>query len=146
MAVERLDRRIDIEASLCVPVVPGAAGSRSTPADRSSPLFLSAVATRTRHARQTTIRVTSSHARAKPAARALAAVALFLRSLAQNAEQLTRLETWRAILSRAFRAFLKNRPIRPQRPHRPAAARPSGPTAAPRAFQIRAKPPRPPQA
>jgi len=41
----------------------------------SRPLFLSAIATRTRHARQTTIRVTSSHAKAKPAAKALAAVA-----------------------------------------------------------------------
>jgi len=79
----------------------------------SRPLFLSAIATRTRHARLTTIRVTSSHARAKPAARALAAVAIFLRGLAQNAEQLTRLQKWRAILSRAFRAFLNRRPIRP---------------------------------
>ena len=53
----------------------------------SRPLFLSAIATRTRHARQTTIRITSSHAKAKPAAGALAAVASFLRGLAQNAEQ-----------------------------------------------------------
>jgi hypothetical protein len=42
----------------------------------SRPLFLMAIATRTRHARQTTIRVTSSHAKAEPAAKALAAVAL----------------------------------------------------------------------
>ena len=79
----------------------------------SRPLFLSAIATRTRHARQTTIRVTSSHAKAKPAARALAAVALFLRGLAKNAEQLTDPQKWRAILSRAFRAFLNGRLIRP---------------------------------
>ena len=79
----------------------------------SRPLFLSAIATRTRHARQTTIRVTSSHAKAKPAARALAAVANFLRGLAQNAEQLTCLQKWRAILSRAFRALLNGRLIRP---------------------------------
>ena len=78
----------------------------------SRPLFLSAVATRTRHARQTTIRVASSHARARPAARALAAVAGFLRGLAKNAEQLTRLQTWRAILSRAFQAFLVGRLLR----------------------------------
>jgi len=78
----------------------------------SRPLFLSAIATRARHARQTTIRVTSSHAKAEPAARALAAVAAFLRSLARNAEQLTRLETWRAILSRAFQAFLNGRLLR----------------------------------
>ena len=78
----------------------------------SRPLYLSAIATRTRHARQTTIRVTSPHAKAKPAARALAAVAAFLRGLARNAEQLTRLETWRAILSRAFQAFLNGRLLR----------------------------------
>jgi hypothetical protein len=78
----------------------------------SRPLFLSAVATRARHARQTTIRVTSSHARAKPAARALAAAAVFLRGLAKSAEQLTRLQKWRAILSRAFQAFLNGRLLR----------------------------------
>ena len=78
----------------------------------SRPLFLTAIATRTLHARQTTIRVTSSHAKAEPAARALAAVATFLRGLAKNAEQLTRLQTWRAILSRAFQAFLNGRILR----------------------------------
>jgi hypothetical protein len=78
----------------------------------SRPLFLTAIATRTRHARQTTIRVTSSHAKAQPAARALAAVAAFLKSLARNAEQLTRLQTWAAILSRAFQAFLNGRILR----------------------------------
>ena len=78
----------------------------------SRPLFLTAIATRTRHARQTTIRVTSSHARAEPAAKALAAVAAFLRSLAKNAEQLTRLQKWRAILSHAFQAFLDGRLLR----------------------------------
>ena len=78
----------------------------------SRPSFLSAVATRTRHARQTTIRVTRSHAKAKPAARALAAAAAFLRDLAGSAEQLTRPEQWRAILSRAFQAFLNGRMLR----------------------------------
>ena len=78
----------------------------------SRPLFLSAIATRTRHARQTTIRVTSSHAKAKPAARALAAAAAFLRGLAKTAEQLTRLQKWRAILSRAFQQFLNGRLLR----------------------------------
>src|SRR5208283_3065999 len=75
-------------------------------------LHRAAIATRTRHARQTTIRVTSSHAKAEPAAQALAAVAAFLRGLAKNAEQLTRLQTWRAILSRAFQAFLNGRLLR----------------------------------
>ena len=79
----------------------------------SRPLFLSAIATRTRHARQTTIHVTSSHAKAKPAAKALAAVAAFLRGLAENAEQLTTQQKWRAILSRAFQVFLKGCLLRP---------------------------------
>jgi hypothetical protein len=79
----------------------------------SRPLFLSAIATRTRHARQTTIRVTNSHAKAAPAARALSAVAEFLRGLTENAERLARPQTWRAILSRAFQAFLNGRLIRP---------------------------------
>ena len=79
----------------------------------SRPLFLSAIAVRTRHARQTTIRVTSSHAKAKPIARALEAVVVFLRGLTESAEQLTRPQTWRVILSRAFQAFLNGRLIRP---------------------------------
>ncbi len=78
----------------------------------SRPLFLSAIATRTRHARQTTIRVTSSHAQAKSAAKALARVAVFLRGLVENAEQLTSAQKWRAILSRAFQVFLKGCPLR----------------------------------
>ena len=45
--------------------------------------------------------------------RALAAVAAFLRGLTKNAEQLTRLQTWREILSRAFQAFLNGRLLRP---------------------------------
>jgi hypothetical protein len=56
--------------------------------------------------------VTSSHAEAKPAAKALAAVARFLRRLAENAEQLTQPQKWRAILSRAFKAFLNGRLLR----------------------------------
>ncbi|HZZ60515.1 MAG TPA: hypothetical protein VFE63_04995 [Roseiarcus sp.] len=46
--------------------------------------------------------MTSSHAKAKPAARALAGAAAFLQGLVRTAEQLTRLQKWRAILSRAF--------------------------------------------
>src|ERR1019366_6734581 len=66
----------------------------------SRPLLLYAIATRVRHARQTTITVASSHARAIPAAKAFRAVAIFLRGLAKNAEQLTGLQRWRRILAR----------------------------------------------
>jgi hypothetical protein len=78
----------------------------------SRPLLLHAVATRVRHARQTTITVASSHARTIPAAKALRAVAIFLRKLAKNAEQLTGLQRWRRILARAFQVFLRGRQLR----------------------------------
>src|SRR5271166_3885159 len=78
----------------------------------SRPLLLHAIAERVRHARATTIKIASTHARAVPAAKALRAVALFLRGLAKNAEQLTNLQRWREILARAFRVFLNSRPLR----------------------------------
>jgi hypothetical protein len=78
----------------------------------SRPLLLHAIAERVRHARQTTIKIASTHARSVPAAAALRAVAAFLRSLVGTAEQLNDLQRWREILSRAFQAFLKGRPLR----------------------------------
>ncbi len=78
----------------------------------SRPLLLHAIAERVRHARQTTIKIASTHAQAVPAAKALRAVAAFLRGLVQNAEQLAELQRWREILARAFRAFLASRPLR----------------------------------
>jgi hypothetical protein len=79
----------------------------------SRPLLVHAIATRIRHARQTALKIASSHANAIPAATALRSVILFLRELAKNAEQLTRLQIWRAILARAFQAFLRRRHLRP---------------------------------
>ena len=87
--------------------------SRHLEAITSRPLLLAAIGTRVRHARQTVLKVASSHAKAIPAAKALRAVALFLRALGKNAEQLTRLQIWRAILARAFQTFLQGRPLRP---------------------------------
>jgi len=78
----------------------------------SRPLLLHAIAERVRHARQTTIKIASMHAKSVPAAKALRAVALFLRRLATNAEQLTPWQRWREILARAFQAFLKGRALR----------------------------------
>jgi hypothetical protein len=78
----------------------------------SRPLLLHAIAERTRHARQTTIKIASTHARSVPAAAALRAVAAFLLGLVKSAEQLTNLQRWREILSRAFQVFLKGRPLR----------------------------------
>jgi hypothetical protein len=78
----------------------------------SRPLLLHAIATRVRHARQTTITVASSHAKTFPAAKAFRAVAIFLRELAKDAEQLTGLQRWRRILARAFQVFLQGRHLR----------------------------------
>jgi Transposase DDE domain group 1 len=78
----------------------------------SRPLLLHAIARRVRHARQTTITVASSHVRAVPAAKAFRVVAIFLRELAKNAEQLTGLQRWRRILARAFQVFLQGRELR----------------------------------
>jgi hypothetical protein len=78
----------------------------------SRPLLLHAIATRVRHARQTTLTVASSHAKNFPAAKAFRAVALFLHELTKNAEQLTGLQRWRRILARAFQVFLQGRQLR----------------------------------
>ena len=78
----------------------------------SRPLLLHAIAERVRHARQTTIKIASTHAKSVPAAKALRAVALFLRRLVTHAEQLTPWRRWREILSCAFQAFLKGRALR----------------------------------
>jgi hypothetical protein len=79
----------------------------------SRPLLVHAIATRIRHARQTALKIASSHAKAIPAAKALRSVIEFLRGLAKNAEQLSLLQIWQAILGRAFQAFLHGRPLRP---------------------------------
>jgi hypothetical protein len=78
----------------------------------SRPLLLHAIATRVRHARQTTITIASSHAKSVPVAKALHTVVSFLRDLTKNAEQLTSLQRWRAILSKAFEVFLNGRQLR----------------------------------
>jgi hypothetical protein len=79
----------------------------------SRPLLLHAIASRVKHARRTTITIASSHAKAIPVARALRAVATFLRGLLETAEQLGRWQIWSAILARAFKMFLKGRPLCP---------------------------------
>lgn len=78
----------------------------------SRPLLLSAIAARSRHARQTTLRVASSHAKAGWAAKALSGIAHFLRELSQSAEQLTAEQRWCRILSHAVRGFLGGRQLR----------------------------------
>ena len=78
----------------------------------SRPLLLSAIAESIRYARQTTLKVSSSHAKAGWAANVLASIARFLRELIQNAEQLTADQRWRRILSRAVQSWLGGRLLR----------------------------------
>ena len=79
----------------------------------SRPLLLTAIAERIRHARQTTLRIASSHGHAAWAARALAGIAAFLGELVKAAEQLTPMQRWYRILSHALRHFLGGRVLRP---------------------------------
>lgn len=86
--------------------------SKHLEAITSRPLLLSAIAERTRHARQTTLRVASSHAKAGWAASVLSGIARFLRGLTRNAEQLTADQRWRRILAHAVRSWLGGRQLR----------------------------------
>jgi hypothetical protein len=87
----------------------------------SRPLLLAGIGERTRHGRQTTLRITSAHGRSAWAERALAGVAAFLRGLIEAAEQLTGAERWSRILAHAFRTLLDGRCLRAP-PRLPASA------------------------
>ena len=79
----------------------------------SRPLLLYAVGRQIRHANQTTITITSTHGKAERVHRMLAEVAFFFKSLRPKAEQLTDLERWYRILSRALVKYLKGRQLGP---------------------------------
>ena len=87
--------------------------TRHLEAITSRPLLLTSIAERLRHARQTTLRIASTHANAHWAADVLARIAEFLRGLTTSAEQLTPIERWYRILTHALRHFLKGRVLRP---------------------------------
>ena len=78
----------------------------------SRPLLLAGIAERTRHGRQTTLRIASTHGRAGWAERVLAGVARFLRGLIDAAEQLTADQRWVRILAHAVRSWLRGRQLR----------------------------------
>ena len=72
----------------------------------SRPLALHAIDRHTRHGNQTTVEITSTHARALQIAEILTKVSGFLKRIKTTAEQLTQRERWTLILSAAFRHFL----------------------------------------
>jgi hypothetical protein len=77
----------------------------------SRPLMLHGIARRTRHGRQTTLTITSLHAKAKQMSQALQRASAYLRWVRATAEQLSREQRWRLILSWIFRHFLRGRPL-----------------------------------
>jgi len=73
----------------------------------SRPLALHGIARRIRHSNQTTLEVTSTHAKAGLIAESLTKVSAFLKRIKGTAEQLTKDSRWRLILSAAFQQFLR---------------------------------------
>jgi len=77
----------------------------------SRPLALHGIARQTRHGNQTTVEITSTHAKASQIAEILTKVSRFLKRIKTIAEQLTQRERWKLILSAAFRQFLGGKVI-----------------------------------
>jgi hypothetical protein len=78
----------------------------------SRPLLLNAVGKQTTHSGQTTVTITSMHAKAPQMRSALQAISSFLASIRNAAEQLTYPQKWLLILSRIFCLFLNGRILR----------------------------------
>lgn len=77
----------------------------------SRPLALHGIARQTRHGNQTTVEITSTHAKASQITDILSKVSGFLKRVKVSAEQLTQAERWKLILSAAFRYFLGGKVI-----------------------------------
>jgi Transposase DDE domain len=77
----------------------------------SRPLALHGIARQTRHGNQTTVEITSTHAKASQIADMLTRVSGFLKRIRATAEQLVQGERWKLILSAAFRHFLGGKVI-----------------------------------
>ena len=86
---------------------------RHAEAITSRPLLLHGVAKQTRHAGQTILTVTSTHAKTEMIHPIFRPLVDFLREIRMNAEQLTCEERWRRILSRIFAVFLCGRLLTP---------------------------------
>src|SRR5260370_38871300 len=77
----------------------------------SRPLALHGIARQTRHGNQTTVEITSTHAKASQIAEILTKGLGFLKRIKTTAEQLTQGERWKLILSGAVRYFLGGKAI-----------------------------------
>jgi hypothetical protein len=88
----------------------------------SRPLLLIAIGRQIQHAGRTTLCVISPHGRHGWARRAFTHIGQFFAGLRQTAEQLTPLERWYRILSRALVKYLHERQLDPPRRIPPDAA------------------------
>jgi hypothetical protein len=79
------------------------------------PLLLEAIARQTNHAGRTTLTISSIHGQRGRARLALTRIAAFFAELRETAEQLTDLDRWYRILSRALIKYLKGRQLDPPR-------------------------------
>ncbi len=86
---------------------------RHSEAITSRPLLLHAVARQSRHGKQIRLKLTSSHGDNREIRRSLAGVSDFLSQVARTAGQLSRLEKWCRILSRALIKYLRGRILDP---------------------------------
>jgi hypothetical protein len=87
--------------------------TQHTEAITSRPLLLHAPARLTRHGGQTRITITHPHAEAGWVERACREIAAFFKTLRQTTEQLTPLQRWCRVLSRALVKYLNGRQLQP---------------------------------
>ena len=92
-----------------------------TEAITSRPLLLHAPARLTRHGGQTRLTISHPHAEAAWVESACREIAAFFKMLRQTAEQLTPLQRWYRVLSRALVRYLNGRELHPP-PGLPAPA------------------------
>ena len=79
----------------------------------SRPLLMQAIGRRTEHAGRTTVRVSSLHGDRHKARRAFGRIVAFFTTLRETAEQLSTLDRWYRILSRALEKYLGGRQLQP---------------------------------
>lgn len=84
---------------------------RHAEAITSRPLLLHGVAKQTSHGGQKTLTITSPHSQASRVQEILQELSCFLLLIRSTARQLTWLQRWRAILTKAFRKILRGRPL-----------------------------------
>lgn len=87
--------------------------NQHTEAITSRPLMLYGIGRQTRHAGQTRLTISSSHAEAEKAELRYRRIAAFFKELWETAEQLTSLQRWYRILSLALVKYLNGRQLQP---------------------------------